>query len=45
MLRGTVADHHEGGKQQKKQIVIGDFNSHISEWCHEGQTDVGGRQI
>ena len=26
-------------------IIIGDFNSHVQNWCHEGQTDPGGRQL
>ena len=30
---------------EEKKIVIGDFNSLINDWCYEGQTDVGGRQI
>ena len=35
----------EGISQNKKQIIIGDFNSHIRGWCHDGQTYVGGRQL
>ena len=26
-------------------IIVGDFNSHVHDWCHDGQTDPGGRQL
>ena len=34
-----------GINSNKKQIIIGDLNSHIQDWCYTGQTDIGGRQL
>ena len=34
-----------GRSQNKELILVGDFNSHINDWCHEGQSDIGGRQL
>ena len=34
-----------GVNQQKKIVIMGDFNAHINGWLHEGLTDTGGRQL
>ena len=34
-----------GINKNKKQRIIGDLNSHVKDWCHDGQTDIGGRQL